>query len=437
MTRRIMLDRRSLLTLTAGTAGAFTLSACGGREGSAGKGGGEAGKLEWIESRSATEPTVQAVNAVIARYKEEHPDFGLGITPMPDRPSFDERIRLLASSNALPAMFDADPEPFFRGIVDSGVIANIGELYDKLGIRDSFFPISIEYPTWDDGSLHLITLNANIEYFWYNRKYFAEVGVEPPATLDELVKVCEALRAGGYTPIALNGQDGWPYYRYLAMIPFRKTGNKFIEGLVAGTEKMDSEIGRQAIEFLQKMAPYFQDGFSNTAYTDANDLFATKKVAMFYSSTYGMANFLDDKGDLDADFGYFPIPQVGSDDAMPTSNGFANSGPGTAVLADAMTEEMEEFLKYFFEHYPQMALDEFHVIPCIQPKIGDDIPEIYRQVIEDIERVETYAKVWDVELDPSVNSVLERESSALLTGQGTPESFARNVDEAIARVTQG
>lgn len=433
MTEQMRLGRRAFLLLSTGTAGTLALTACNGDEG----GQEGAGDLEWIESRSASEPTVQAVNAVLAKYQEQHPDFTLGITPMPDRPSFDERIRLLASSDALPAMFDADPEPFFHSIAESGVIADVGELYDRLGITDSFFPISVEYPKWDDGSLNLITLNANIEYFWYNKDHFAEAGVEPPSTLDELVEICEALDAAGFTPIALNGQDGWPYYRYLAMVPFRKAGNEFIDGLKAGTESMASETGMQAIAFLERMAPYFHDGFTSTAYTDANDLFATQRVAMFYSSTYGMANFLSDDGDLDPSFGYFPIPQAGPDDAMPTTNGFANSGPGTAILADALTEEMEEFLAYFFDNYPQIAFDEFRVIPCIRPEIGNDAPEIYRTVIGDIEQVETYAKVWDVELDPSVNSVLERECSSLLTGQTTAEQFAANVDDAVARSAQG
>src|SRR5699024_10488757 len=128
---------------------------------------------------------------------------------------------------------------------------------------------------------------------------FNQAGAESPATLDELVDVCAALRSEGFTPIALNGQDGWPYYRYLAMVPFRRTGNDFIDGLKAGTESMASDIGMQAIEFLQRMAPYFQDGFTSPAYTDANDLFATKNVSMFYSSTYGMANFFADDGELD------------------------------------------------------------------------------------------------------------------------------------------
>ncbi|SEB74264.1 carbohydrate ABC transporter substrate-binding protein, CUT1 family [Paramicrobacterium humi] len=426
MSTSLTLNRRTLLMLGAG-AGVMALVGCsGGAQGGAG-----AGKVEWIESRSGSEPTVKALKAVVKKYQETHPDFRLAINPMPDRPAFDQKIRLLASSNALPAMFDADPEPFFGKIAKSGAVADIGALYKEFGITDKFFPISLKYPKWDDGSLDLITLNANIEYFWYNRELFDKAGVTVPSTLEEFTEVCSRLHEAGITPIAINGKDGWPYYRYLAMVPFRRVGNDFINGLKDGDESMGSEIGLEAIRFLQKLAPFFQDGFSNTAYTDASDLFTTKKAAMFYSSTYGLPNFLNSSGDLDDAYGYFPIPPTGGADAMPTSDGFANSGVGTAVRADALTDELKDFLQFFFDNYGQIAFEQFRVIPSLRPTLNDSTPDIYRKVIEDIGNVKTYAKVWDVELDPSVNTVLGRESANLLTGQTTPEKFAARVDAAI------
>ena len=46
----------------------------------------------------------------------------------------------------------------------------------------------------------------SVQVLWvYNKDIFAKVGVEPPATWDEFVAVCEKLDAAGYQPIAIAG----------------------------------------------------------------------------------------------------------------------------------------------------------------------------------------------------------------------------------------
>ena len=46
--------------------------------------------------------------------------------------------------------------------------------------------------------------------------------------------MCEALRAQGITPIALDGQDEWPLERYMAYYPFRLAGPEYVQQLKNG-----------------------------------------------------------------------------------------------------------------------------------------------------------------------------------------------------------
>ena len=43
--------------------------------------------------------------------------------------------------------------------------------------------------------------------------------------MDEWLNVCKTLKDNGITPISVDGVDRWPVQRYLAMLPFRETGN--------------------------------------------------------------------------------------------------------------------------------------------------------------------------------------------------------------------
>ncbi len=330
-------------------------------------------------------------------------------------------------------MFDADPEPFFRQIVDSGEVVDIAALYEELGVEDKFFPISLEYPKWDDGTLNLITLQANVEYFWYNTSLFEEAGVTPPSTLEELPAVCDQLAEAGVTPISVNGKDLWPLYRYMAMPAFRESGNQFIDALKVGETSLDSPIGTDVTRFLESLSGCFQEGFSSTDYTTALNLFTSGQAAMYYMGTWELRSFLDDEENLKPEFSYFTMPTWSTSDATAPNDYFANSGIGTAIRKDSLTPELKDFLAYFFENFADTAFYDFNVIPSLRPTIDDSVTQIYRDVLDDIANVETFAKVWDVQLDPNTNSVMGREATNLLLGQTSAQQMAEQVDSAIAQ----
>mgnify|MGYP002241532661 CR=1 FL=1 len=67
------------------------------------------------------------------------------------------------------------------------------------------------------------------------------------------------LKDNGITPISVDGIDRWPVQRYIAMMPFRMTGNEYIISLRDGKASMGDETGRQAVEFLQEIGQYFNE----------------------------------------------------------------------------------------------------------------------------------------------------------------------------------
>lgn len=422
--------RRNLVAATAAALMATFVAACSSPAPNADS---DTTVVHWLTARNENETVIAAVRQIAEEYSAEHPEFKLEIETQPDRPAFDQKIRLLASSDELPDMFDADPEPFFREIVESGKIADIAALYDELGVTDEFFPISIEYPAWDDGALNLITLNANVEYFWYNTSLFEEAGVEPPTTLDELPQICEKLSASGVVPISVNGKDLWPFYRYLAMPAFRATGNEFLDSLKIGETSMTDEVGLESAQFLESLGGCFQEGFSTTDYTTSVNLFTSGQAAIYYMGTWELPSFLGEDGDLNPEFSYFKMPKLGDDDATHVTDYFANSGIGTAIRADSLTPELKDFLAYFFENYAETAFYDFDFIPSLEPELDDSVPPIYHDILADIAEVQSFAKVWDVQLDPNTNSVLGRESTTLLLGDSTVEQMAEQVDAAIAQ----
>lgn len=423
--------RLALSAVAVATAAALLASGCSSTSGDAPQHGDT---YSWLTSRSANDATVKAVSDIAAEYAktDEGKGFKLDVQSISDRPSYLQKIKVLASSNDLPDLFDADPEPYFRDIVKSGVIADIGAFYDEAGLTDKFFPISLDYARWDDGSLNLITLQANSEYFFYNKDLFAKAGVEPPTTLDDLVTVMAKLKATGITPMAIDGKDGWPYYRFLAMPAFRETGNTFLDDLATGKASLTDPVGQRSIEYLQKLAPYFQDGATSTDYTTSLNLFLSGDAAMLYNGTWEIPSFIDNAGELKSNIGIFTMPKESDSDKTAPADFFANSGIGTAIRKDALTPELKGFLNYFFAHYADTAFYDYHIIPSLRPEMRPEISSLYQRILDDIAGVKTFAKVWDVQLDANTVTTLSRESDGLILGSTSPQAFAEAADSSIA-----
>jgi raffinose/stachyose/melibiose transport system substrate-binding protein len=389
--------------------------------------------IHYITARSENETTVKALKDVAAEYKKTHPDFNLEIESIPARAAYLQKIRILAASNELPEWFDADPEDFFASLVEAGKVYHVESLYRELGVFDKVYRISKDYLRLPkDQSLYLMGLQANSEYIFYNKDMFRAANIaKPPATLDEFLAACEALQKAGFTPITTSTLE-WPSLRYFAMIPFRMTGNGYIMDAVQGKNSWGAPAGILAAEFMQKIAKYFQAGFSTASYDTMLELFLGNKAAMLYMGTWELGSFTDAEGNIKPDIGYFTMPVYSKNDATPPTDYFSHAGIGVAFAKDKMTPEMKDFLRFFFEKYADVCVEKYNFIPSIMPSANAKIPSLLKSVLGDIEGVKEYAYCWDVVIDQASLETLNKSNTELCLGLITPQQWAKTMDSVVA-----
>ena len=393
--------------------------------------------INWLSSRSASEATILAIQDIAKQYQEENPDldFNFEIENISDRTAYLQKLKILAASDELPEWFDSDPDTWFADIVADGKAYSFEDLYKELGMYDQIFPISKEYARLSDGSLNLMTLQCNTEYFFYNKDLFEQAGItEAPKTFDELLADCKLLQDQEIIPIAM-GAD-WPILRYIAQVPFRLTGNEYIENAVSGEGSFGEEAGLKGAQFMQDIAQYFQEGWSSADYDTMNDLFASGQAAIMYNGTWALeqADMIGEDGNIKDNIGYFTMPTYSDADVTTATDFFANSGIGTAIRTDAVDDEMKAWMKYLLEHYADASLS-YNQLPSVMPdeETMQSLPKVYQQIIEDVSNVKEYAKCWDVVIDSALVEPLEKETVILALGQETPEEWAANMDEYVKK----
>lgn len=391
--------------------------------------------INWLSSRSASEATILAIQDIAKQYQEENPDldFNFEIENISDHTAYLQKLKILAASDELPEWFDSDPDTWFADIVADGKAYSFEDLYKELGMYDQIFPISKEYARLSDGSLNLMTLQCNTEYFFYNKDLFEQAGItEAPKTFDELLADCKLLQDQEIIPIAMGGD--WPILRYFAQVPFRLTGNEYIENAVSGEGSFGEEAGLKGAQFMQDIAQYFQEGWSSADYDTMNDLFASGQAAIMYNGTWALdqADMIGEDGNIKDNMGYFTMPTYSDADVTTATDFFANSGIGTAIRTDAVDDEMKAWIKYLLEHFADASLS-YDQLPSVMPdeETMQSLPKVYQQIIEDVSNVKEYAKCWDVVIDSALVEPLEKETVILALGQETPEEWAANMDEYV------
>jgi raffinose/stachyose/melibiose transport system substrate-binding protein len=386
--------------------------------------------VKWMTVRSAH----PIWDLIVKEYEKEHPGFKVEFESISDRGSYNQKLKILAAGNELPDMFDSEGDDMLAQIAANGVLKDIDELYKELGY-DRTMNIGKNYARLSDGKLYSISWENNIEYFWYHKDLFAKAGIEKtPETFEELLTVCQKLKDAGIAPISTWGSAVWPLLRWMSFIPFRLTGNDFIENLKAGKAKMSDPVGIQAAEFFQKLGKnYFQPGWATCDYTNALQTFLSGNAAIYFIGAWQFNSFRGDDRELKEDYAYFTLPTL-TGAVNGKTDMYINAGTGTSIRKDRYDAQLKDFIQYFLDKYPETYYNEGKSFPPMSfDTTKENISSFDKQVMDDCNSLTSFAYTWDVRLDTATNEVVSKEIINLGMGTITPQEFAKRIDNAIAK----
>lgn len=394
-------------------------------------------EISWLLSRPADGGVIAAMEEIAEEYAQDHPGFSLTLITTPDRPAYIQKYETLAAANQLPEFFDTDATPFAQSLAEQGRMMDAEALLKDLGVFDDYREAALNYQRFDDGSLYMVPFEFQLEVFWYNKAIFADAGVEVPASLDDFPAMCEALRAAGVTPIALDGQDQWPLERYMAYYPFRMAGPDYIKELKTGEAAFSDPAGLAAAEWLHSLgqAGCFPEGFSSTGYADAQAMFTSGRAAVYNIGTWELGNLATaalDEGVRD-DVDYFTLPLI--EGSVTAENEYVTpSGIGMAVNSRTFDPLVRDFLGFALERYPEVYSASGALSPTnnVESTVPEDATPLYGQLLSQADETgSAIAMPWDTQLDPATNTRLQQELTLLVQGDSTPEDFVATMDSAL------
>lgn len=136
--------------------------------------------------------------------------------------------------------------------------------------------------------LYFAPLRPNVKIAFYNELKFAEYGLRPPNTWDQLLEVARVFKEKeGVGRVAIQGYPG----KTAAATIF-----EFVKAAGGNPLTLDDDESRQAFLFLKRLQPYLTTEDVETTFHTANELLIDDQVYLVSNWTYGFKVVVEDLG---------------------------------------------------------------------------------------------------------------------------------------------
>jgi|SRR6478735_670998 len=428
--------RAAMTWMGVGTAALLALTACGGSgSGGSGSGGGDPKEFSFLVNAENTTIPDELTTLSKDQCKAENDDLPLKIETVPQT-QLDQKLQLLAGQDALPVSFAAGNTPELTATLDAdGQLLDFEKTFSDLGVLDKVSPAAIStIKSLYGGKFNVLPYQYNIEGFWYNKKLFADNGIDVPQTWDDLVADAQKLDAAGVQPLSASGEQGWPLTRLISGYIFRELGPDAMKKVADGDAKLtdaDYVKGAQAVADLGAQG-YFGKGVGSIDYDTAINSFLSGDAGMLYMGSWVLGSFADDSLNKigNDNIGFFPFPNV-TGGAGSSAQTPSNVGLPVAFSAHQYNDKVGAWLKCIAENYGQASLEDQNSIsgfvPATQPKLDPLTQLVQDQVNSTKESVLWFEALFGAK----ATSVSQTNAAPLVSGGTSADDFMKKVQDAL------
>jgi raffinose/stachyose/melibiose transport system substrate-binding protein len=229
------------------------------------------------------------VQAIVDVFEAEHPGIKVAIEQIPG-PQFAPRLNTALAAGEAPDIIATRPGPEIAANVKAGYLTDLTGTVDV----DTLTPSALAASQYED-RVYAVPIMGNYTVgLYYNRDIFEQAGAVPPTTTDELLALCDDLRAKGIEPMIAPAQDGAiPGFLYM-LIASSRLGVDGVAALRSGERKLTDPDLVEAAAFLKTLHDRcFAEGSLGTSYVEGKAMFALGRGAMMEGGSADYAGFTE------------------------------------------------------------------------------------------------------------------------------------------------
>lgn len=237
------------------------------------------------------------MNKIVDNFNAANPDITITIEPG-DGGSYSEFLKTKDSVGEFPDMMEMRDTAMY---VRAGKVAPLSDEVKAL------FTSTVEF----DGVTYTAPMSgANTMGIMYNKKYFADNGLEVPKTWDEFITLCQTIKdKGDMSPLVVGGSDVWHIgflYDLCYANDVLESDPDFIEECYKGEKDFSDPNYQKAVTDLAEVLSFAQDGWASTPDAQITTFFVNDMSAMMFSGTHMFGQINEAAPDFD--YGWFAVP---------------------------------------------------------------------------------------------------------------------------------
>jgi raffinose/stachyose/melibiose transport system substrate-binding protein len=277
---------------------------------------------------------------LIGSFKKVKPSVTVEIERVKDSGEFENTLKIRKAANELP---DIMPMKAYMLADFKDALEPLNDLEAaKVNMYAEQFAI--------DGNILGVSESMFNEFVWYSKSIFNEYNLQIPTTWDELINVCNTIKAGEkYIPILMGGKDAWPDYPFNEYMPALEANDGALWNTMAGQDEPFSKDKPFYIAYSKVKKLYDSNPFGSDPLGAGQDQVKTMlgtRGAMIASGAWFLADAKKvDNGKNDIGTFFLPVRNSTSDkfNTITTVDGFFATPKGGKNLAAS-----RDFINFLF-----------------------------------------------------------------------------------------
>ncbi|QKS21662.1 extracellular solute-binding protein [Curtobacterium sp. Csp1] len=191
--------------------------------------------------------------------------------------------------------------------VEHGALTDLSDLPEKDTINPDLWPLmqqTADYP----GRTSVLPYSVTAASVIYNKRIFADQGLEVPTTWSAFRDVCERLVRAGITPMYGTYKDNWTNAQ--GMFDYSVGGMLDLQQTFAALDREGIRVGKGSrvsfekdfaapVDRMVDLLQWHQKGAASRGYGDGNLAFAQGKAAMYLQGPWALGEIAKSNKDVE------------------------------------------------------------------------------------------------------------------------------------------
>lgn len=383
--------------------------------------------LTFLE-RWPNQPYKSYFESVAKEFEQKNPNININIVNALND-DYKQKINVMLGNNNPPDIFFSwvgeYGEKFMRDgtALDITAYVNEDKEWSDQIIESQFKPFSL------DNKIYGVPFYMDSKFFFYNKDLFAKLQLQAPTTWDELMMVLKKIKDSGTTPIMLGNKSPWAAGHYLTTLNQRVVdANVLKSDYKLETAKFTDAGYIKALELMQQLIPYMNEGINAISHDDSRNTFINQKAAIMYLESLESPYLKDTK----FEWGTFNFPSIpgGKGD----QNELTGAPEGFMVSSKSKhPKEAVEFLKFLMsKENGEKLVKETGLTSVVKDTVTEqNSNDKERALIDQITSASNMAIWIDTLVDGKIFTPYLASLQEMLGGKKTPEQIMKDVQAAI------